>query len=139
MVRAPIARAFLLDEAAAHRRRRQAETPTQKDTRRRAQDAIWKDRATKDAEHYPATRRGFQSHLGQVVPSYEIVCAWCLCRGLSAPSTWSWHRRLTFLERIADGVAPDLYDPATDARRGDRSPAQFRADWLATCRARKAA
>lgn len=137
-MRAPIARSFLLDEAAAHRRRRKAETPTQRDTRQRAQDAIWTDRATKDAEHYPATRRGFQSHLGQFVPSYEILCAWCLYRCLSAPSTWPWQRRLTFLEHLAAGVAPDLYDPTTDTRRGDRSPAQFRADWLAACRARMA-
>jgi len=132
-MRARIPRAFLEDEAAAYQRRRKAETPAQKATRHRAQDPVWSVRSAKADEHYAATRRGFMSHLGQLVPDYSIVCAWCLCRGLPSPSAWSWEKRLVFLERLAEGAVPEIHDPTTDTRRGDRSPAQFRADWLAAC------
>jgi len=138
-MRAPIPRAFLEEEAAAHQRRRTAETPTQKDTRHRGQDPVWGVRAAKADEHYPATRRGFMSHLGQLVPSYALVCAWCLCCGVGAPSTWSWQRRIVFLDRLRAGVVPELYDPTRDALRGDRTPTQFRADWLASCAAQRRA
>lgn len=102
----PQKRRALLELAAGLKAARKTETATDKRTRINGQDPVWKSRAAKAEEHYPATRRGFCAYLKRWLPEaegYDLVKTWALTQGYPPPSTWHWTKRLELLDALAAG------------------------------------
>lgn len=135
-----IPRRQLHEEGRAHDRRRRQETPAMKAERQRGQDLGWNDTRHASDVQYTETRIGFCDHLTALVPDSSVVWAFCLLRDIRYPSQWEQGRRTQFLDALKAGKLAALYRPGVDARRGDRSKAEWRKAWLENCPAtRKAA